>query len=66
MDRELSDLVSLGSCELHTIHNSVKHGVNATEWNLKKLHSSMFKIFHKSTSRRQFWTTHFNFVVTDW
>ena len=33
MDRELSHLVSLGSCGLHTIHNSFKHGENATGWN---------------------------------
>ena len=52
MDRELSHLVSLGSCGLHTIHNSFKHGENATGWNLKKLLSSMFKIFHESPSRR--------------
>ena len=30
MDRELSHLVSLGSCGLQTIHNSFKHGENAT------------------------------------
>ena len=51
MDRELSHLVSLGSCGLHTIHNSFKHGENATGWNLKKLLSSMFKIFHEGLSR---------------
>ena len=52
MDRELSHLVSRGSSGLHTIHNSFKHGENATGWNLKKLLSSMFKIFHESPSRR--------------
>ena len=52
MDRELSHLVSLGSCGLHTIHDSLKHGENDIEWNLKKLLSSMFKIFHESPSRR--------------
>ena len=52
MDRELSHLVSLGSCGLHTRHNSFKHGENATGRNLKKLLSSMFKIFHESTSSR--------------
>ena len=51
MDRELSHLVSCGSCGHHTIHNSFKHGENATGWNLKKLLSSMFKIFHESPSR---------------
>ena len=33
MNRELSHLVPLGSCGLHTIHNSFKHGENATGWN---------------------------------
>ena len=51
MDGKLSHLVSLGSCGLHAIHNPYKHGENATGWNLKKLLSSMFKIFHESPSR---------------
>ena len=52
MDRELSHLVLLGSCGLHTIHNSFKHEENATGLNTKKLRSSMFRIFHESPSRR--------------
>ena len=52
MDRELIHLASFGSCGLHTIQKSFKHGESATGWNLKKLLSSMFKIFHESPSRR--------------
>ena len=52
MDWELSHLASFGSCGLHTIQKSFKHGESATGWNLKKLLSSMFKIFHQSPSRR--------------
>ena len=51
MDGELSHLVSLGCFGLHTIHNSFKHGENATGWNLKRLLSSIFKIFHESPSK---------------
>ena len=51
MDQELNHLISLGSCGLHTIHNSFKQGENANGWNLKKVLSSMFKIFHESSSR---------------
>ena len=35
-EEELSHLVSIGTCGLHTLHNSFKHGENATEWKLKK------------------------------
>ena len=52
MDRELSHLISIGSCGLHTVHNSLKHGEKASGWNLEKLLSSIFKIFHESPSRR--------------
>ena len=52
MDRELSHLVAIGTCGLHVLHNSFKHGEKATGWNVKKLLSSMFKIFHESPSRR--------------
>ena len=51
-EEELSDLISIGTCGLHTLHNSFKHGENATEWKLKKLLSSVYKIFHESPSRR--------------
>ena len=54
MDRELSCLVSLGSCGLHTIHNPFEHGENATGWSLKKLLPSMFKIFHESPRSSKF------------
>ena len=49
---KLSDLVSIGTCGLHTLHNSFRHSENATEWQLKKLISSVYRIFHKSPSRR--------------
>ena len=51
-DDELSHLISIGTCGLHTMHCSFKHGENATGWNLKKLLSSLYKIFHESPSRR--------------
>ena len=51
MDGELSHLVSLGFCGFHTIHISFKHGENVTGWNLKKLLSCVFKIFHENLSR---------------
>ena len=50
MDRELSHLVAIGTCGLHVLHNSFKHGEKATGWNVKKLHLSIFKIFHESSS----------------
>ena len=51
MDQELSHLVSLGSCGLHTIHISFKHGQNVTGLNLNKLLSCVFKIFYENLSR---------------
>ena len=36
----------------HTLHNSFKHGETASGWRIKKVLSSMYKIFDKSPSRR--------------
>ena len=51
-EKELSQLIHIGTCGLHTLHGSFKCGENASGWNLKKLLSSIFKIFDQSPSRR--------------
>ena len=43
---ELSKLISIGSCSLHTMYCSFKHGTSALGWKLNKLLSSLYKIFH--------------------
>ena len=48
---ESSTLIDIGTFGLHTINGSLKIGAKATDWNLKKLLSSMYEIFHKSPSR---------------
>ena len=50
-DEELSQLIDLGKCGLHTVHNNFKHGEKASDWQLKKLMSSMNKIFHEAPER---------------
>ena len=50
-DNELSCLIHIGSCGLHTIHNSMKHGENSSGWKLKKLLQSMYKLFEEATKR---------------
>ena len=47
-DQELSQLVSIETCGMHTVHNTFKNGENASGWKLKILLSSMFEIFHES------------------
>ena len=48
---ESSTLINIGTCDLHTIKRSLQMGAKATDWNLKKLLSSMYQIFHESPSR---------------
>ena len=50
-DEELSQLIDLGTCGLHTAHNAFKHGEKASDWQLKKLMSSISKIFHEAPGR---------------
>ena len=49
-DDELNLLIDIGTCGLHTIHNSFKHGENESNWNIKKLLNSRFKLFDESPS----------------
>ena len=48
---ESSTLIDIGTCGLHTINRSLQMSAKATDWNLKKLLSSMYQIFHESLSR---------------
>ena len=45
-------LINIGTCGLHTMHNAFKHCEKASTWDVKKLLSAMYKIFHESPSCR--------------
>ena len=49
---ELKELISIGTCGLHTIHRAFQHGGEASTWDMKKLLGAMFKLFDESPSRR--------------
>ena len=50
-EEELCKLIDLGTCGLHVLHGSLKHGEKSSGWKLKKLLSSLYKIFDESPSR---------------
>lgn len=52
-DSELPILVDLGSCGLHVVHGSLKSAVEATEWNILTILSSLWFLFKDSPARRQ-------------
>ena len=52
-DNELSRLIDIGTCGLHTTHNSMKHGENSSGWKLNKLLQSIYKIFEEAPKRRE-------------
>ena len=51
-EKEFGQLVHIGTCGLHTSHNSMKHGEKASGWNVKKLLTSLHRIFDEPPSRR--------------
>ena len=51
-EEELSRLIELGTCGLHTLHNGFQHGEKASGWELKSLLKGMYKIFDESPARR--------------
>ena len=46
--KELSQHVYIGTCGLHSLHNSIKYGEKASDWNVKKLLTSLHRIFDMS------------------
>ncbi|CAM4639158.1 unnamed protein product [Leuciscus chuanchicus] len=50
-----AQLISVGSCGLHTIHNAMKAGF--TTWQVDKLLRAMHYIFHNVPARREDYTT---------
>ena len=50
-DDLLDPLIDIRTCSLHTLHRSFQTGEKATDWNIKKLLSSMNKIFDESPRR---------------
>ena len=63
-DEELNQLIDLGTCGLHTANNAFKHGEKASDWQLKKLMSSMSKIFHEARGRCAAYKTITNATIT--
>ena len=51
-EAELNELLDIGTCGLHIVHNVFQHGEKTSNWNAKKHLSAMSKIFQKSPSRQ--------------
>ena len=49
-DSNLSKLILIGTCGLYTLNRTFQNSEKANGWNLKKLLSSMSKIFDESLS----------------
>ncbi|CAH3038939.1 unnamed protein product [Pocillopora meandrina] len=45
--------INVGSCGIHTVHNSFKAGVVTTEWNVSSILSSLYYHFKDSPARRE-------------
>lgn len=45
--------INVGTCGIHTVHNSFRAGVVATEWNVSSLLSSLYYHFKDSPARRE-------------
>ena len=49
-DDVLNELISVGTCSLHTVNRAFKNSENSTIWNIKLL-CAMHKVFNKSPSK---------------
>ena len=56
-ENEQHQLIDIGSCGLHTIHNSFKTGAQSTDWELKKTLKGSYQVFHDTSARREDFVT---------
>lgn len=52
-ETNLCDLIDIGTCNLHTVHNAFKRGAESTDWKLKELMRGCFQLLHDSPARRE-------------
>ena len=52
-DKDLHQLIDIGSCGLHIIHGAFKTGAEASEWNLKETLKGAFQLFYNTPARRE-------------
>lgn len=50
---QLCQLVNIGTCGLHVLHNAFKDGMKASGWELGSLLKSVFYLFQESPARRE-------------
>ena len=50
-------LVDIGTCGLHTIHDTFKDGEQSTDWMLKEVLNSAYHILHDSPAQRDDYQT---------
>ena len=46
-------LIDIGTCSLHTVHNSFQTGIEATGWNVKKVLKGAFHALHTSPASHE-------------
>ena len=51
-EKDYPNIIDIGSCSLHVVHGAFKSGIEATNWDLKKIMKVMWKIFDDSPARR--------------
>ena len=44
-DQDLKELISIGTCGLHTVIRAFQNALLSTDWNVKKILISMHQIF---------------------
>ena len=50
--KDYPNIIDIGSCSLHVVHGAFKSGIEATNWDLKKIMKATWKFFDDSPARR--------------
>ena len=49
----LTEVIDIGTCNMHTVHGALETGTNASGWMLKKLLKGCFYLLHNTAARRE-------------
>ena len=63
-DPEIPQLINVGSCGLHIVHEAFKTGAAATGWNTDNLLKSMWFVFSNSPNKERRLHESFNYGST--
>lgn len=63
LDKEMPDLIDIGTCSLHVIHGALQTGMKKSGWEIERVLKCLWRLFHDTYVRRTSYTDITNSTV---